>query len=460
MRKIIALMLVMAMMGSIAACGGDSSSSGNEEASSSQKGATTESDSKSADTATNKEAESIVLMYQGLEPEQNIIIAVTEKFMAETGKKIELIYAPHDTYQEQLSGSIVGGNVPDIFMLDGPFLPNLVWSGVSARLDEYIDPAIIDDMTASNIAQCTYPVDGNLYAIGPQDSAVVLYGNKTYLEKIGARIPTTVEEAWTIDEFENYLKALSELEEVTFPLDIMRSYGVKSEWGTYGFYPALISGGGGIINRDTWVADGMLNSQATIDVLEKFQKWSNNGWLVPENAGGNMMYNETKDAALAWCGTWFYPAAEAALGEELVVMPLPDFGQGVKSPNATWIYSISATASEEKKVLAGEFLSFMLKDDDYLRGYQEELGAFPGLKSWAANYPLYNDGKLKIATAQAASTAIVRPPHPAYPTITSAFMSAFGDILDGADIKATLDKAAAEIDEDIEDNDGYPPFGE
>jgi multiple sugar transport system substrate-binding protein len=32
--------------------------------------------------------------------------------------------------------------------------------------------------------------------------------------------------------------------------------------------------------------------------------------------------------------------------------------------------------------------------------------------------------------------------------------------LNGEDVKDALDDAADEIDEDIEDNDGYPPFGE
>ncbi len=450
MKKLLSLMMALVMiMGIMAGCGSNNETSENGG-----------SDNEGNETASSsEEVTKISFMYQGLEPEQKAMNYIVEKFKAETGIDVELIYAPHDTFQEQLSGSIAANNVPTIFMLDGPFLPNLVWSGVAAEINQYIDQSLLDDMTASNIAQCTYPIDGRLYAVGHQDSTVVLYGNKTYLDKIGARIPTSVEDAWTVDEFEGYLQALSELDEVTFPLDIMRAYGVKSEWGTYGFYPALISGGGGIVNRETWQAEGMLNGQSTIEVLQKFQNWSNNGWLVPENAGDNMMYNETRDAALAWCGTWFFPAAEAALGDDLIVMPLPDFGNGVKSPNATWIYAIANESTEAEKVAAGKFLSYMLQDDEFLRIYLEEVGSFPALKSWIATSDLFSTGKMKIASEQSASTAVVRVPHPAYPIITASFMKAFGNILDGADIKTELDKAAAEIDEDIEDNDGYPPFG-
>ncbi|HEV7286401.1 MAG TPA: sugar ABC transporter substrate-binding protein, partial [Kaistia sp.] len=59
----------------------------------------------------------------------------------------------------------------------------------------------------------------------------------------------------------------------------------------------------------------------------------------------------------------------------------------------------------------------------------------------------------------AGKTAVARPPHPAYPTITLAFQNAMTNIFDGADPQAELSKAAKKIDDDILDNDGYQPFG-
>ena len=53
---------------------------------------------------------------------------------------------------------------------------------------------------------------------------------------------------------------------------------------------------------------------------------------------------------------------------------------------------------------------------------------------------------------------VPRPPHPAYPTITSAFMQAVDQIFNGEDAQKALTAAAKKIDEDIADNDGYPPF--
>jgi len=52
--------------------------------------------------------------------------------------------------------------------------------------------------------------------------------------------------------------------------------------------------------------------------------------------------------------------------------------------------------------------------------------------------------------------ALERPVTPAYPVITSSFAEAVNNIVAGADVKEELDKAVEKIDQDIEDNQGYP----
>ncbi|MGO7557787.1 sugar ABC transporter substrate-binding protein, partial [Rhizobium johnstonii] len=77
-------------------------------------------------------------------------------------------------------------------------------------------------------------------------------------------------------------------------------------------------------------------------------------------------------------------------------------------PNGTWIWGISATS--ENPEIAGKFLSFLLKDKEY-REYAKTQSAYPGLKSFAAESPLYAEGgPLAVAFEQASKTAIARPP--------------------------------------------------
>ncbi|MBD9510837.1 sugar ABC transporter substrate-binding protein [Ensifer sp. ENS10] len=371
---------------------------------------------------------------------------------------VEMIYAPHDAYNEKFSAAVMAKQLPDVMELDAPFLANYVWSGYLQPIKPLVDKDVLDDMTGSNIAQGTYPIDKDLYAIGLTDSSVVLYGNKKYLEAIGARIPKSVDDAWTREEFEGYLEKLSKLEGVKWPIDTFRGYGIKTEWITYAYGPLLESAGCDLIDRKAWKASGTLDSEACVKALTMMQTWVKNGWVVPTSSGTNQFYAEGQPAALAMGGHWFYAEAAAAMKDNIVVMPLPKIGKKGVSPNGTWIWGISATS--ENPEAAGKFLSFLLKDKDY-RDYAKTQSAYPGLKSFAAESPLYAEGgPLAVAFEQASKSAVARPPHPAYPTITSAFMQAVDKIFNGGDAQEALTAAARKIDQDIEDNAGYPPFDE
>ncbi|PDT25953.1 ABC transporter substrate-binding protein [Rhizobium sp. L9] len=384
---------------------------------------------------------------------------VAERFeAANPDVDVQFIYAPHDAYNEKFSAAVMAKQLPDVMELDAPFLANYVWSGYLQPIKPLIDKDVLDDMTESNIAQGTYPIDKDLYAIGLTDSSVVLYGNKKYLEAIGARIPKSVDDAWTREEFETYLEKLSKLDGVKWPIDTFRGYGIKTEWITYAYGPILQSAGCDLIDRKAWKSEGTLDSDACVDALAMMQKWVKNGWVVPQSAGTNQFYAEGNPAALALGGHWVYAEAVATMKDNLVVLPLPKFGAKSVSPNGTWIWAITKTSKHPD--IAAKFISFLLKDKEY-RAYVASQSGYPGLKSFAAESPLYADGgPMAIAFEQASKTAVARPPHPAYPTITSAFMQAVDEVFNGGDPKEALTTAAKKIDQDIEDNDGYPPFGD
>ena len=398
------------------------------------------------------------IMHQGDPGWVAVYEEVAKRFeAANTDVDVQLIFAPHDAYNERVSAAISSGDMPDVMELDAPFLANYVWSGLLRPLEGLVSPGLIADLTVSGLSQGTYPIDGKLYAIGIFDSTVAMYANRSYLKAISARIPTSVADSWTKDEFETILTKLASVDGVHWPIDLFRSYGVKSEWVTYGYQPLLNSAGCDLIDRTTWKAVGALDSPACVEALTVMQTWVSNGWVVPASAGTNQFFAEGAPAALAWGGNWIYAQALPTLGDDLVVVPLPNFGKGTQSPNGTWIWSVT-TASKNPE-LAGKFIDFFMADEGY-RAFASENGAFPGAKSFAAQSPLYAEGgPMALAYAQADGAAVPRPPHPAYPTITNTFMDAVDAIFNGADVAETLTKAAETIDEDIEDNGGYPPFG-
>lgn len=397
----------------------------------------------------------ISVMFQATGTESDAFKTLFDRFTKDTGIKVEPMFIPHDTYFEKFSAAVASKRVADVMQLDAPFLANFVWNGFLSPLQGLIDQKVIDDLTPSSVYQGTYPIDGRLYALGNTDSTVLLYGSKKLLKAAGIRIPTGLKDAWTRVEFNAALDKLAKVPGVKWPLDLFRAYGVKTEWATYAFQPVFESFGGKLIDTTTWKSIGALDSPESIAAATEIASWVKKGYVVPASSGTNALYRDTDKAALAWGGHWVWSEAYPVMKDDLVAIPLPNFGKGVKSPNGTWIWAITKSARNPKA--AAQFLNYLAKDKQFIK----DLGApFPGLKSWAAQLPIYTDAtRMKVAFEQS-SVAVPRPVFPGYPVLTASFQTAFDNILSGADPKTELGKAAAVIDQDSADHDGYPPFGD
>jgi|Deesub1362B_J571_1020462.scaffolds.fasta_scaffold00945_11 multiple sugar transport system substrate-binding protein len=397
-----------------------------------------------------------VWWHTGQQAEREVIEAQVAEFNAMQDEiQVKLVLIPEAGYTDQVRAAALAGQLPDVLDLDGPTMANFVWSGFLRPLDEFVSEELRKDLLPSIIAQGTYPPDGKLYCIGVFDSGLAIWGNKAYLEKAGIRIPKGVEDAWTREEFEDALMKLAALPEVTWPLDMKLNYG-PGEWFTYGFSPIIQSFGGDLIDRETWKATGTLNGCGSVLGMRMLQSWMQRGWIVPASAGDDAFYGK-KTAALAYVGHWMWPVHKEALGEELVLIPMPKFGCRAATGMGSWAWSI--TASSKHPEAAWKFIEFLLRPDQILRMTNAN-GAVPSRLSAIAESDLYAPGgPLHIYVEQLRTIAIPRPQHPTYPTITTAFAEAVKNILAGADVEEELTKAAAKIDEDIEENEGYPPFG-
>ncbi len=369
--------------------------------------------------------------------------------------KAELVILPSGSYNDQVQAAALAGKLPDLLDFDGPNYANYVWSGFLTPLNGLVDDKIINSVLPSLISQGTYAPDGKLYSLGQFESGLALWGNKALLTKAGIRIPTTVEDAWSAAEFEEALEKLSKLPEVKHPLDMKLNYG-KGEWFTYGFSPIIQSMGGDLINRTTWRSSGTLDSQASVQAMTMFQNWIKKGWVVPASGGDNKFYAD-KNVGLAFVGHWMWGSHSEGLGDDLVLIPMPKFGDRHVTGMGSWCWGITKSGNTKA---AARLLEFLMSKK-YLVGVADAVGSVPGSEAAAAALPRFaKGGELNLYVEQLKNIAVPRPAHPAYPVITSAFAEAVFNIVAGADVAKELKKAARKIDEDIEDNSGYPPFGE
>ena len=356
---------------------------------------------------------------------------------------------PEGSYTEQVNAAALSGELPDLLDFDGPFVYNFAWAKYIQPIDKYIDNNLKNDVLSSIIKQGTYK--GKLWSLGTFDSGLGIYANKKYLQKAGIRIPTSVENAWTKEEFNEALKKLQALPEVEYALDLKMNYG-RGEWFTYAFSPILESFGADLIDRkDYQKADGVLNGPDAVSAMKYFQSWFTNGY-TKYNPGGDTDFADGK-CALSYVGHWQYVPLKKALGNDLVLLPMPKFGGKSITGMGSWNWGLTSNSKNPKEAM--KFLIFLMEPDQILK-MTDANGAVPSRKSALEKRDLYKKGgDLYVFIEQLNKTAVPRPETAAYAVITSAFQEACDNIAQGADVKGELDKAVIKIDQDIKDNKGY-----
>ncbi len=367
--------------------------------------------------------------------------------------KLDLVELPEGDYNQQVQAAAVAGQLPCLLDFDGPFVYNYVWGGYLIPLDDYFTQDELSDFLPSIIAQGTYQ-DGKLYSLGQFDSGLAIWARRSYLEAAGVRIPT-IEDPWTGDEFNAALAALAALPETEYAIDLKMNYApsAPSEWLTYGFSPVLQSFGADLIDRQTYEsAEGVLNGPEAVAAMEMIQGWFQNGYANATAASDDCFTSGA--CAMAWVGHWTANDHIQAVGDDLLLLPMPDFGTGPKTGMGSWNWGI--TSACEHPDAAARVLKFLLEPEN-IQIMTSANGAIPArISVFEADERYAPDGLLYTFVAQLrAGWGVPRPITAAYPTITVAFSTAFRNIANGADVQTELDNAVDTIDADLKANNFY-----
>ena len=396
-----------------------------------------------------------VWAHQGQKNEASALQNAVKSFNSSQSKiKAELKLIPEADYTKTITATDAA-DLPDVMEFDGPTMANFVYNKKLAPIDTYVSGKTRDNATDASKAQGE--VEGKHYGLGMFDSGLGIYGNKKLLDAAGVKYPTSLSDDWTAAEFTAALKALKAKDSDGKTLDLQESGGYANEWGTYGFAPIVWSAGGSLLKDGK--AEGALDTPAVTSALKTFQSWKT---YVDPNTDGNAFAKDR--VALSWVGHWMYPAYSQALGDDLVVLPLPDFGNGPKTGQGSWAWGIGADTKNAKA--AGTFLDTLLNDTN-VTAMTTANGAVPATKTALAKSSLYKQGgPLQLFADQLAKpcgdsditkscVAVTRPVTAGYPVITSKFSEALNSIYGGADPKSALEKATRAIDQDFSDNAGY-----
>ncbi|QTF91978.1 extracellular solute-binding protein [Halomonas sp. BM-2019] len=359
---------------------------------------------------------------------------------------VEMSRLPAGSYTEAVTAAALAGDLPCVLYIDQPVAPNFAWSGFLRPLDDLIAPETLAPLLET--AKATY--NGKVYAAGQNEEVLVLYGRRSVIEAHGIRI-ATLDAPWGQTEFLAALETLKQSGDFLYPLDIQAGW-TGDEWYSYAFGPWLLSFGADQIDRDSYLeAEGVLNGGAAEAWGEFFQGLFEAGY-VDRNPSDNRGFDQGR-VALNYVGSWELRNHLAAWGDDLVVMPVPDFGHGPLIGGGSWQLGISTQCNAPEG--AAEFVEFLLQPEEIAETSKARITVPSHPQAAALTEDFREGGRWRFFYDYAEAHARLRPATPGYPTISSAFERATRDIRDGRDVLTALDEAVDAIERDIADNRGY-----
>ena len=357
---------------------------------------------------------------------------------------------PQGGYTASIVAGALAGQLPCVMTVDQPMVANFVWAGHLRPLDDLIPSSVVAQITPA--AQGRY--QGHLYSVGQFDAALAILTRRSALERIGARIPT-LDHPWSLAEFDEILRKLKATGSWKYPLDLA-TRDPKSDWWTYAFAPMLQSFGGDLIDRRTMEsADGALNGPEA----QRFGRWFQSLFvrgLVDRKEPDDQAF-VTDRAVMVYTGNWWAPKYREAAGDDLLILPPPDFGHGPVIGGGSWQWAISSTCKHPEGAAA--FIRFLLQPPEMAR-MADAAGMVPVTEAGAAlSSDFRPGGKSRIFFDLMRRFARQRPATPTFSVISNSFFVALQNIADGKNPHDALDDATDAIDQAIADgrNPKIPP---
>lgn len=341
-------------------------------------------------------------------------------------------------YEDKVNTNSISNTLPDILSLDGPNVANYAHSNIIVPLNDNFKSEELDDFLPSIISQGTYK--DKLYALGLSESSVVLFYNKSIMKDLGIDLESKVtpENPLTIEEVYDISKKAKEN---------LGVYGInwindKGEWMTYCFGQFWLSNGTNIVSPDGFKSEGYINSEEGIKAAKYIQSFVKDGLFNIDPLPTEFQLGK---AAFMLGGTWNIKGFKDYKDLDWGITYFPTLGKNT-SPSGSWALSISKDSKNQEQ--AAEFIKFITNKENSL-SLAKTISMPASRKSALESIEEYENTQLKVIKDQLKNTAIPRPVTPAYTIVTAKFAQALNDIMIGANVENSLNKAAKDIDLNI-----------
>ncbi len=352
---------------------------------------------------------------------------------------------PQGSYNASITAAALVGHLPCVIALDQPVVANFAWAGHIRPLDDLLPADSLRRLLAGGRGTAL----GKTYSVGQFDVVLALFARRSQLAALGVRV-ASMEHPYTAQELRAILLKAKQSGRYRFPIDVNGR--AKGEWVSYAYGPWLQSAGADLVDRlDPSHVDGILNSPAAISVGTYFGDLFRDK-LAERNPADDQAFIQGR-TLFHYTGSWAARSYRQRFGDDLLVLPPPDFGKGPKVGAGSWQWAITQGCPTPEG--AGAFLAHLISTAEMTTMANATDYVPMSAASAAASEHYRQGGVWRVFYDFAERYAVPRPATPAYPAISAALEKAMLDIRSGKDAEDALDEAVEAIEGNMQRNRNY-----
>lgn len=347
----------------------------------------------------------------------------------------------------------------DLVYVDAPLMASYASRGFLSEIDPSID---VSSLVTSAVDAGKY--EGKQYALPVNNSAQVMFYNKTLFEQAGITPPAGLTAGQTVTQAEADELASTGRWTWEQVLDAAEKLTVKDggRTTTYGFsveqfaelyqlQPFGESLGTDVIGPDGYTAKGYLDSEAWTKAATFWGNLYSNG-ISPKSLGygeGAQLFGNGQLAMFA-AGTWNIPILSAT-GVDFGVAPYPYFEGGkVLTPTGSWYVGVNVASANQAEAM--DFAAYLTTDPEGTKVWFDSLQQLPTYKplleaiSTSPEFDAFPNNVFRLGVYDSLNTAKARPVTAAYGQLQDAFRTAFTDISNGVPVADALKTAVQKFE--------------
>jgi arabinogalactan oligomer/maltooligosaccharide transport system substrate-binding protein len=305
------------------------------------------------------------------------------------GVTVEYTNVGFSDAQNRFKNAAGANEAPDVMRTEVAWVADFASLGYLYPLDGTTALENQDDFLDASWASTQY--EGQTYAVPQVTDTLALFYNRSLLREAGVDVPRT------LADVEDSRAAFEDI-------DVTPMYAQGDD--PYYFLPFLYGEGGDLVDAEA--EQVTIDNEAGVAAFQQFQGLIDSGAAITDTTDGN----ETKmrsfadgEVAMMVGGPWSIGEAQAALGDDLGVAPVPGGSQAQAAPLGGWNYSVYAGTPEAEASF--EFVRYMSSPENQQR-ITEELSLLPTRES-VYERPAVRDNEMVQFFKPAVDVAHERP---------------------------------------------------